>query len=145
MNGTVVLEEKWPVLGRHVQAAGRAAGVDRSREGASDDRCLRTGLAEYLEMCEREGVDPLTASRAHVGVYVRELTDRPSRRGANVVSLDSGSGLANATIQQRLVPVRLFYDHLMWKRACASPIPLAGVVSRPADAVAGISAGWCPG
>ncbi|UZG60302.1 tyrosine-type recombinase/integrase [Rhodococcus opacus] len=91
-----------------------AAGVDRSREDASDDRRLRPGgLAEYLEMCEWEGVDPLTASRAHIGVYVRELTDRPSRRGANVVSLDSGSGLANATIQQRLVPVRLFYDHLM--------------------------------
>lgn len=31
----------------------------------------------------------------------------------NVVSIDSGFGLANATIQQRLVPVRLFYDHLM--------------------------------
>jgi integrase len=30
-----------------------------------------------------------------------------------VVSIDSGSGLANATIQQRLVPVRLFYDFLM--------------------------------
>ncbi|MDI9938654.1 MULTISPECIES: hypothetical protein [Rhodococcus] len=74
---------------------------------------LGGGLAEYLEMCEREGVDPLTASRAHIGTYVRKLTERPSRRGANVVSLDSGSGLANATIQQRLVPVPLFYDHLM--------------------------------
>ncbi|MFD4975731.1 tyrosine-type recombinase/integrase [Streptomyces sp. NPDC058424] len=30
-----------------------------------------------------------------------------------MVSIDSGSGLANATIQQRLVPVRLFYDFLM--------------------------------
>jgi integrase len=29
------------------------------------------------------------------------------------VSIDSGSGLANATIQQRLVPVRLFYDFLI--------------------------------
>jgi len=29
------------------------------------------------------------------------------------VSIDSGSGLANATIQQRLVPVRLFYDYLI--------------------------------
>jgi len=70
-------------------------------------------LAEYLQMCEREDVDPLTASRAHIAVYVRELTERASRRGANVVSIDSGSGLANATIQQRLVPVRLFYDFLM--------------------------------
>ncbi|WP_241962076.1 hypothetical protein [Rhodococcus opacus] len=41
------------------------------------------------------------------------MTELRSRRGANVVALDSGSGLANATIQQRLVPVRLFYDHLM--------------------------------
>jgi len=64
-------------------------------------------------MCDREGVDPLAANRAHVAVYVRELTERPSHRGANVVSIDSGSGLANATIQQRLVPVRLFYDFLM--------------------------------
>src|SRR5439155_2428875 len=71
------------------------------------------GLAEYLVLCERESVDPVAANRAHVAVFVRELTTRPSRRGANVVSLDSGSGLANATIQQRLVPVRLFYDFLV--------------------------------
>src|SRR6185437_13751365 len=42
-----------------------------------------------------------------------ELTSRPHHRGANVVAIDSGAGLANATIQQRLVPVRLFYDFLM--------------------------------
>ena len=46
-------------------------------------------------------------------MFVRELTSRPSRRGPNVVSIDSGAGLSNATIQQRLVPVRLFYDHLI--------------------------------
>ncbi|MFC9835576.1 hypothetical protein ACFVKB_17450 [Rhodococcus sp. NPDC127530] len=95
-------------------------------------------------MCEREGVDPLTASRAHVGVYVRELTERPSRRGANVVALDSGSDLANATIAQRLVPVRLFYDHLM-EEGLRESNPGGRGVSRPADAVAGISVGWCPG
>jgi integrase/recombinase XerD len=64
-------------------------------------------------MCDRENVDPVTANRAHVAVYVGELTSRPSHRGPNVVSLDSGSGLANATIQQRLVPVRLYYDYLI--------------------------------
>ena len=46
-------------------------------------------------------------------MFVRELTSRSSRRGPNVVSIDSGAGLSNATIQQRLVPVRLFYDHLI--------------------------------
>ena len=46
-------------------------------------------------------------------MFVRELTTRPSRRGANVVSIDSGAGLANATLQQRLVAVRLFYHFLI--------------------------------
>jgi integrase/recombinase XerD len=71
------------------------------------------GLAEYLETCERDGIDPLAATRAQVAVFVRELMSRPSRRGVNVVALDSGAGLANATLQQRLVPVRLFYDFLV--------------------------------
>ena len=71
------------------------------------------GLAEYLQVCEREGVEPAGATWAHVAAFVRELTARPSRQGANVVALDSGAGLANATLQQRLVPVRLFYDFLI--------------------------------
>lgn len=48
-----------------------------------------------------------------MAAYVRDLTERPSSRGRNVVTIDSGVGLANATIQQRLVAVRLFYDHLV--------------------------------
>ncbi|MGB6165010.1 MAG: tyrosine-type recombinase/integrase [Pseudonocardiaceae bacterium] len=112
MGGTVVLE-KWPVLGRHERAAEwLRVWTDLGRAPRTIDAYAR-GLAEYLEMCDREGVDPIAASRAHVGVYVRELTQRLSHRGANVVSIDSGVGLANATIQQRLVPVRLFYDFLM--------------------------------
>jgi integrase/recombinase XerD len=71
------------------------------------------GLADYLAVCERDGIDAISAGRAEVARYVRDLTQRPSRRGANVVALDSGIGLANATLQQRLVAVRLFYDHLI--------------------------------
>jgi len=90
-----------------------AAGLDRSGAAPRTVDAYARGLAEYLMMCEREDVDPVTANRAHIAVYVRELTSRPHRRGANVVAIDSGSGLANATVQQRLVPVRLFYDFLM--------------------------------
>jgi len=71
------------------------------------------GLAEFLQVCERDGIDPTAAGRADIAGFVRELTSRPSRWGANVVALDSGSGLANATLQQRLVAVRLFYDFLV--------------------------------
>ncbi len=109
----MVLREKWPVIGRHEQAATwLQIWTDLGRAPRTIDAYAR-GLAEYLLMCEREDVDPVTANRAHVAVFVRELTSRPSLRGANVVAIDSGAGLANATIQQRLVPVRLFYDFLM--------------------------------
>ena len=109
----MVLREKWPVIGRHEQAATwLQIWTDLGRAPRTIDAYAR-GLAEYLLMCEREGVDPVAANRAHVAVYVRELTSRPHHRGANVVAIDSGAGLANATIQQRLVPVRLFYDFLM--------------------------------
>jgi len=86
--------------------------VDLGRAPGTIEAYAR-GLAEYLQVCERDGVDPLTATRVHVAAFVRELTSRPSRRGGNVVSIDSGVGLANATLQQRLVPVRLFYDFLI--------------------------------
>jgi len=58
--------------------------VDLGRAPRTIDAYAR-GLAEYLQVCEREGVDPVTANRAHVAVFVRELTTRPSHRGVNVV------------------------------------------------------------
>jgi len=117
---TVALVEKWPVLGRHDRAVEwLQIWTDLGRAPRTMDAYAR-GLAEYLQVCEREGIDPLTATRAQVAVFVRELTSRPSRRGTNVVALDSGSGLANATLQQRLVPVRLFYDFLVEEGVCES-------------------------
>jgi site-specific recombinase XerD len=109
----MVLEEKWPVLGRHARAA-EWLGVwrDLGRAPRTIDAYAR-GLAEFLQACERDGIDPLVANRAQVAGFVRELTSRPGRRGGNVVALDSGAGLANATLQQRLVAVRLFYDFLV--------------------------------
>jgi hypothetical protein len=105
--------EKWPVLVRHERAAEwLRIWADLGRAPRTIDAYAR-GLAEYLQACERDGIDPVAATRAQVGVFIRELTSRPSRRGPNVLALDSGAGLSNATLQQRLVPVRLFYDFLM--------------------------------
>ncbi len=111
--GTRVLEEKWPVLGRHERAAEWLhVWMDLGRASRTIDAYAR-GLAEFLLVCERDGIDPVTANRLQVAAFVKELTTRPGLRGANVIVLDSGSGLANATLQQRLVPVRLFFDYLI--------------------------------
>lgn len=109
----MVPEEKWPVLSRHERAAEwLRVWTDLGRAPRTIDAYAR-GLAEYLLICERDEIDPVSANKLHVAAFVKELSTRPSRRGPNVVVLDSGSGLANATLQQRLVPVRLFYDYLI--------------------------------
>src|SRR5579875_2791213 len=48
------------------------------------------GLAEFLQVRENHGIDPVTANRADVAVFVRELTGVTSRHGTNVVSIDWG-------------------------------------------------------
>lgn len=70
-------------------------------------------LQDYLAFSASSSVAPETAKRAHIAAYVRDLARRPRPRGDGVRVLDSGAGLANATLQQRLVAVRLFYDHLI--------------------------------
>ena len=70
-------------------------------------------LQDYLTFCSAQQIVPETATRAHIAAYVHDLSTRPHRQGPNVIHLVSGTGLANATIQQRLVAVRLFYDYLV--------------------------------
>ena len=141
--GTRVLEEKWPVLGRHERAAEWLhVWVDLGRASRTIDAYAR-GLAEFLLVCERDGIDPVTANRLQVAAFVKELTTRPGLRGANVIVLDSGSGLANATLQQRLVPVRLFFDYLI-EEGLRDSNPVGR--GRYTPAVAAVTTGvWCPG
>lgn len=143
LSSTTVPTKKWPVPGRHEQAAAwLTICADPGRAPRTIDACAR-GPAEYLLMCEREDVDPVTATGAHITVYLRELTRRPHRRGANVVSIDSGSGPANATIQQRLVAVRLFYDFLM-EEGLREPNPVGRGRYTPGRRVGGQQRGLVP-
>jgi site-specific recombinase XerD len=75
-------------------------------------------LEDYLVFCEYNSVVPKDASREHISLYVHNLANRPSRFGSNVRVIDSGMGLSNATMQQRLTVVRLFYDFLIEQSAC---------------------------
>jgi site-specific recombinase XerD len=70
-------------------------------------------LQDYLSFNADHGIDHLSAGREQIAAYVRDLSRRPNPRGTNVRRLDSGVGLANATLQQRLTAVRLYYDYLV--------------------------------
>jgi integrase/recombinase XerD len=71
------------------------------------------GLEEYLRFLEPRTIDVLAATREHVALYVADLRVRPSPRGGRTNVLTRGVGLANATMQQRLTVLRLFYDYLI--------------------------------
>ena len=128
------------MLGRHDAAAGwLRIWTDLGRAPRTIDAYAR-GLAEYLEVCEREGVDPVTANRAHVAVFVRELTSRPSRRGANVVSIDSGPGWRTPRSSSGWSRSGCFMTTSS-RKACASPTRSGAGSSRRAAASEARSAG----
>jgi site-specific recombinase XerD len=70
-------------------------------------------LEEYLELCIRSEIVAEAATKEHVSCYVHDLMTRPNPRGEKIAVLDSGVGLANATLHQRLTAIRLWYDYLV--------------------------------
>ncbi len=69
-------------------------------------------LEDFFAFSIRDGFAPEKASREHIARYIHDLSSRPNPRGAKIRVLDTGCGLANATLQQRVTAVRLFYDYL---------------------------------
>jgi integrase/recombinase XerD len=69
-------------------------------------------LEDFLSFSADQSVTPEMATREHVATYVRDLSTRRNSRHAKELAPPS-AGLANATIQQRLTAVRLYYDYLM--------------------------------
>ena len=50
--------------------------------------------------------------------YVGSLRGRHGTTRGNVISIDTRPLLSNATLQQRLTVIRLFYDFLLEERLC---------------------------
>lgn len=71
------------------------------------------GLHLFLNFCNENKIEPQTAAREHIAAYVHYLTQRSPHPELRPSSADPKPGLSNATIQQRLVAVRLFYDYLI--------------------------------
>ena len=66
-------------------------------------------LVDYFQFCQQRAVSIEAANREHIAAYVHQLATRPVTHP----SAKQRIGLANATMQQRLVAVRLFYDYLV--------------------------------
>jgi hypothetical protein len=85
------------------------------------------------------GADPLTVPADLVAGWIGDLHQRPNQRSTTPGHGDSSEGLAKATIQQRVVAVRSFYEFLV-EDGLRERTP-CGVASPGA----GQSRGWCGG
>jgi Phage integrase, N-terminal SAM-like domain len=136
------IAERWPALAsRSIALRWLALQVDSGRSPRTVQAYARS-LVDYLAWCDRGGVEVETAGRAEIAGYLRDLRERPGRHGANVVSLNSGVGLSNATLQLRVTVVRLFYDFLVEEQVRDRNPVARGYRS----AMAGLAGGvWSPG
>jgi site-specific recombinase XerD len=118
-----MLTARWPALAAVAEASRwLELQADLGLAGRTVEAYARA-LADYLGVCAQAGIDPLAAGRADVARYVRALRDRPVRRRAADASGRPAVGVADATLQQRLTAVRLFYDYLVEEgRRATNPV-----------------------
>jgi len=81
------------------------------------------GLEDFLSFSSRTGFHPESATREHVALWLRDLSTRVSRRRKRIHSpnskvLPTEQVLSNATIQQKITAVRLFYEYLVEETVC---------------------------
>ncbi|MEV7192034.1 site-specific integrase [Streptomyces sp. NPDC093510] len=69
-------------------------------------------VEDHLRFCAVDGTDPVLAGADTVAAWIGDMLDRPRQR-TEKAPLRSETGLANATVQQRLVAVRSFYEYLV--------------------------------
>ncbi|MGZ6725532.1 MAG: tyrosine-type recombinase/integrase [Solirubrobacteraceae bacterium] len=113
---SAVLLARWPELGLCPLAVPWLVWQQDLGRSPRTVEAYARSLVDYLRFCDRHAIVVAAAGRAEIAGYVRDLRERPGRHGANVVALDSGAGLANATLQLRVTVVRLFYDFLVEER-----------------------------
>lgn len=71
------------------------------------------GIEGFLTFCDSRTIDVRGVSREVIAQYVQHLRTQQRAGRNNVLRIDSGALLSNATLQQRLTSVRLFFDFLL--------------------------------
>ena len=83
-------------------------------------------LEDHLRFCGSVGADPLQLRADLIAAWIGKLHHRTNPHAARVVHLDSRVGLSNATIQQRIIAARSFYEYLV-EDGLRERNPFAGV------------------
>jgi site-specific recombinase XerD len=114
---------RFPRVGADVDA--RAWLTFQEKLGLAPNTLLAygRGLEDFFAFSARAGVAPAAAARDHIAAFVHDLRTRAAPGGRKGGAVGCGGGLANATMQQKLTAVRLFYDYLMEEgRRATNPV-----------------------
>lgn len=103
---------KFPTVAEHQQAHRWLQFMANIGRAPNTIDAYGRAVEDHLRFCEAEGTDPLLARADVVAAWIRTMLDRPVRHATKGLR-GSPAGLANATIQQRLVAVRSFYEYLV--------------------------------
>src|SRR5260370_14815577 len=81
--------------------------------GSNTVEAYGRALDDHLRFCASLGADPLTLRPDVVADWIGDLHARRNRLETKLRHIDSRAGLSNATIQQRVIAVRSFYEYLV--------------------------------
>jgi integrase/recombinase XerD len=73
-------------------------------------------LEDLIRVFKQEQVDLVEAQPADIDTYIDNLHHRPPPNGRERILYATGRGLSDATIRQRIVTARLFYDFCIFRK-----------------------------
>ena len=100
---------RYPQVAALPQARSWLTLVDNLGRAPATVEAYGRGLDQYLRFCHERDIDAGSATLEHVSLFVRHL------RGESDDILPARAAVSNATLQQRIVAVRLWYDHLVYQ------------------------------
>ncbi|WP_425005591.1 tyrosine-type recombinase/integrase [Mycolicibacterium sp. S3B2] len=98
--------ERFPLVGQHEQGRRWLQFTANIGRAPNTVDAYGRALQDYLTFCAGSRADAVTARADVIGAWIGEMRTRVNERG-------SACGLSDATVQQRVVAVRGFYDFLV--------------------------------
>lgn len=102
-----VRRERFPAVGEHEQCRRWLQFTANIGRAPNTVDAYGRALQDYLTFCATSYTDPITARADVIAAWIGDMRRRPNLHGGDKV------GLSDATVQQRVIAVRGFYDFLV--------------------------------
>jgi integrase/recombinase XerD len=104
---------RYPLTSAHIDARRWIQSCEMLGLARNTIVAYARAIEGFLAFCQSRSIEARCASREAIAQYVQHQRTRPRIGRANVVQIDSRGSVSNATLQQQLTAVRLFFDFLV--------------------------------